>query len=54
MSETRAQFERAMEQCEQAGHEALPDTGGASAPLLAARVSLVCIGMGLAAVHRTS
>ena len=57
-SEARAQFERAMEQCEQAGHDALPDTGGATAPLLgpllAAGVSLVCMGMGLAAIHRTS
>jgi hypothetical protein len=52
--EARAQAERALEQCEQAGHVALPGTGGGSLPLLAAGLLVVCAGLGLVAIHRTS
>ena len=49
-----AQAERALEQCEQAGHVALPGTGGGSLPLLAAGLLVVCAGLSLVAIHRTS
>ena len=52
--EARAQAERALEQCEQAGHVTLPGTGGGSLPLLAAGLLVVCAGLGLVAIHRTS
>ena len=49
--EARAQAERALEQCEQAGHVTLPGTGGGSSALLAAGVLLVCAGLGLFAIR---
>jgi hypothetical protein len=52
--ETKAQAERALEQCEQAGHVMLPGTGGGSLPLLAAGVLLVCAGLSLVAIHPPS
>jgi hypothetical protein len=52
--EAQAQAERALEQCEQAGHVTLPGTGGGSLPLLAAGLLVACAGLGLVAIHRTS
>jgi hypothetical protein len=52
--EAQAQAERALEQCEQAGHVTLPGTGGGSSALLAAGVLLVCAGWGLVAIHRSA
>jgi hypothetical protein len=52
-SGARAQAERVLEQCEQAGHVALPGIGGGSAPLFAAGLLLVCAGLGLLAIHPT-
>ena len=52
--EAQAQAERVLEQCEQAGHGALPRTGGGSSALLAAGVLLVCAGLGLVSIHRST
>src|SRR5687767_15107049 len=52
--EAQAQAERALEQCEQAGHVTLPGTGGGSSALLAAGLLVVCAGLGLGAIHPTS
>ena len=52
--EAQAQAERALEQCEQAGHGTLPGTGGGSSTLLAAGVLLLCAGLGLVAIHRSA
>jgi hypothetical protein len=52
--EAQAQAERALEQCEQAGHVTLPGTGGGTLPLLAAGLLVVCADLGLVAIHRTS
>jgi hypothetical protein len=52
--EEQAQAERAMEQCQQAGHVTLPGTGGGSLPLLAAGLLLVCAGLGLVAIHSSA
>ncbi len=52
--ESKAQAERALEQCEQAGYVTLPETGGGSLTLLAAGVLLLCAALGLVAIHRTA
>jgi hypothetical protein len=49
-----AQAERALEQCEQAGHVILPGTGGGPLPLLAAELLLVSAGVGLVAMQRAA